>query len=148
MFRTTIFRQTMFAEFESIVHEYEKKKVALTEEKLSSIYYKLNKKYYGDNVISDTLIRYEWMRIPHFYTPFYVYKYATGMISAICIASKILDDNKYAETYKKEFLSAGGSDYPLNILKNIGIDITTKKPYDIAFNYIKEKEKELKRLMK
>ena len=146
--RTTIFRQTMFAEFESIVHKYEKKNIALTEEKLSSTYYKLNKLYYGHNVISDKPIRYEWMRIPHFYTPFYVYKYATGMISAICIASKILEDNKYADVYKKDFLSAGGSNYPLNILKNIGIDITKDDPYKIAFKYINEKEKELKRLMK
>ena len=146
--RTTIFRQTMFAEFEKIVHECERKKIALTEEKLSSIYYKLNKKYYGNNVVSDKSIRYEWMRIPHFYTPFYVYKYATGMISAICIASKILQDHKYADVYKEEFLSAGGSDYPLNILKNIGIDITTDEPYKVAFKYINDKEKELKRLLK
>ena len=146
--RTTIFRQTMFAEFEKKVHECERKNIPLTEEKLSSIYYKLNRLYYGKNVISDKNIRYEWMRIPHFYTPFYVYKYATGMLSAICIASRILKDNKYAKVYKESFLSAGGSNYPLNILKNIGIDITTDEPYKIAFDYIKEKEKELKELIK
>jgi oligoendopeptidase F len=146
--RTTIFRQTMFAEFEKIVHECERKHISLTEEKISSIYYKLNKKYYGNHVISDKNIRFEWERIPHFYTPFYVYKYATGMISAICIASKILEDNKYASIYKEKFLSAGGSDYPLNILKNIGIDMTTDKPYKIAFKYIEDKLKELNKLMK
>lgn len=145
--RTTIFRQTMFAEFEKIIHEYEQKGISLTEDKISSVYYELNKKYYGDNVISDEEIKYEWMRIPHFYSPFYVYKYATGMISAICIASKILSDNKYADIYKEKFLSAGGKDYPLNILKDIGIDMTTNEPYEIAFNHIKAKEEELKRIL-
>ena len=146
--RTTIFRQTMFAEFEKIIHEYEKKGLSLTEDRISKTYYKLNKLYYGNNVICDKQIRYEWERIPHFYTSFYVYKYATGMISAICIAANILKNHDYAQKYKEKFLAAGGSNYPLEILNSIGIDITTKKPYEVAFSYIKEKLKELKSLMK
>ncbi len=146
--RTTIFRQTMFAEFEKIIHDYERKGISLTEDKISKTYYKLNKLYYGNNVISDKQIRYEWERIPHFYTSFYVYKYATGMISAICIAANILKNKKYAKEYEEKFLAAGGSNYPLEILNSIGIDITTRKPYEVAFAYIEEKLKELKNLMK
>lgn len=140
-YRTTIFRQTMFAEFEWIAHDKEEQGIALTEEELSNTYYKLNKLYFGKDVVSDKEIRYEWMRIPHFYTPFYVYKYATGLISAISIATSILNNEEGAKEKYIKFLSSGGSNYPLEILKLAGIDITSEKPYENAFKYFEEKLK-------
>ena len=146
--RTTIYRQTMFAEFEMIMHEKEQNGVPLTEEELSNTYYDLNKLYYGDNVVSDDLIRYEWSRIPHFYTPFYVYKYATGLSAALSIASRILDgDEKTKENYL-EFLSSGGNNYPLEILKKVDVDMTTSKPVEEALSMFKEKLENLKELIK
>lgn len=146
--RTTIFRQTMFAEFEMIMHEKEQKGIPLTEEEISNTYYDLNKLYYGDNVVSDDDIRYEWSRIPHFYTPFYVYKYATGLSSALSIASRILKGDTQTRDNYLEFLSSGGSDYPLNILKKVGVDMTTSKPIEEALSMFKEKLEELKELTK
>lgn len=140
-YRTTIFRQTMFAEFEKIAHDNEEQGISLTEEELSSTYYNLNKLYFGEDVVSDKEIRYEWMRIPHFYTPFYVYKYATGLISAISIVTSILKGEEGAKEKYIKFLSSGGSNYPLEILKTAGIDITTEKPYEDAFKYFEEKLK-------
>jgi len=146
--RTTIFRQTMFAEFEKIMHEKEQNNIPLTEEEISNTYYELNKLYYGDNVVSDDNIRYEWSRIPHFYTPFYVYKYATGLSSALSIANRILKgDNETKENYLK-FLSSGGNDYPLNILNKVGVDMTTSKPIEEALALFEEKQKVLKKLIK
>jgi len=146
--RSTIYRQTMFAEFEMIMHEKEQNGVPLTEEELSNTYYDLNKLYYGDNVVSDDLIRYEWSRIPHFYTPFYVYKYATGLSAALSIASRILDgDEKTKENYL-EFLSSGGNNYPLEILKKVDVDMTTSKPIEEALSMFRDKLEELKELIK
>lgn len=144
--RTTIYRQTMFAEFEKIIHDKEESGVALTEEEFSNTYYNLNKLYYGDNVVSDDLIRYEWARIPHFYSSFYVYKYATGLSCAIKIATDILNNKENALENYLEFLSSGGSDYPLNILKKTGIDITSGEAIDEALKVFKEKVYELKNL--
>jgi oligoendopeptidase F len=126
--RTTIYRQTMFAEFEMIMHDKEQNGDALTPKVLGDTYYELNKLYYGDGVVSDDLIRYEWSRIPHFYSPFYVYKYATGLCAAIAIATDILDGKKGAKENYLEFLKSGSSDYPLNILKKCGIDMTSSEP--------------------
>lgn len=126
--RTTIYRQTMFAEFEMIIHDKEQNGEALTPKVLGDTYYELNKLYYGDGVVSDDLIRYEWSRIPHFYSPFYVYKYATGLCAAIAIASDILSGKKGAKENYLEFLKSGSSDYPLNILKKCGIDMTSSEP--------------------
>ena len=145
--RTTIFRQTMFAEFEMIMHEKEANNIPLTEEEFSKTYYELNKLYYGDNVISDDYIRYEWSRIPHFYTSFYVYKYATGLSAAIAIASDILSGKEGAVDKYLEFLSSGGSDYPLNILKKTGVDMTTSEPIIKSINMFREKLEELKKLI-
>ncbi len=145
--RTTIYRQTMFAEFEMLMHEKEQEGIPLTEEEISNTYYDLNKLYYGDSVVSDEDIKYEWSRIPHFYTPFYVYKYATGLSSALSIASRILKgDTKTRDAYL-EFLSSGGKDYPLNILKKVGVDMTTPKPIEEALGMFKEKLDELKKLV-
>lgn len=145
--RTTIFRQTMFAEYESIMHDKYAKGQSLTEENFSTTYYELNKLYYGDNVISDDEIRYEWARIPHFYSSFYVYKYATGLSSAISIAYEILNGNTEVRDAYLKFLQSGGSDYPLNILKNVGVDLTTKKPVLTAMKVFKDKLEELKKLV-
>lgn len=146
--RTTLFRQTMFAEFEMIMHDKEQNGVPLTEEEISNTYYDLNKLYYGNNVVSDDDIRYEWSRIPHFYTPFYVYKYATGLSSALSIASRILKgDNETRDNYL-EFLSSGGNDYPLEILKKVGVDMATSKPIEEALSMFKDKLNEVKELIK
>ncbi|MBQ2947252.1 MAG: oligoendopeptidase F [Bacilli bacterium] len=146
--RATLYRQTMFAEFEMLMHKKEQDGIPLTEEEISNTYYELNKLYYGNNVVSDNNIRYEWARIPHFYTPFYVYKYATGLSSALSIANRILKgDNKTKENYLT-FLSSGGNDYPLNILKRVGVDMKTPKPVGEALTLFKEKLNELKQLIK
>lgn len=145
--RTTLYRQTMFAEFEMLMHQKEKEGVSLTEEEISNTYYELNKLYYGQTIVSDDEIRYEWSRIPHFYTPFYVYKYATGLSSALSIASRILKgDEKTKEDYLV-FLSSGGNDYPLNILKKVGVYMETPKPIEEAFSMFEEKINELKELI-
>ena len=124
-FKSTIFRQTMFAEFERDVHALKEKGEILTNEALSNYYYELNKKYFGPNVVVDDVIRYEWERIPHFYYDFYVYKYAIGLSCACYIVDNILNKKENAlEDYKK-FLKSGGSDYPANELKIAGIDITS-----------------------
>ncbi len=146
--RATIFRQTMFAEFEMIMHEKEQNEIPITEEELSSTYYNLNKLYYGDNVISDDEIRYEWSRIPHFYTPFYVYKYATGLSAALSIASRILDGHKKTKENYLDFLSSGGNNYPLEILKKVDVDMTTSKPIEEALSMFENKLNELKELIK
>ena len=145
--RTTLYRQTMFAEFEKMVFEKYKEGTPLTEEEFSNTYYELNKKYYGDNVVSDEDIKYEWSRIPHFYTPFYVYKYATGISSAILIASEILKGNEDMKKSYMEFLKSGGSNYPLEILSKTGIDIKSGDAIKKAIKYAEEKLKELKELI-
>lgn len=137
MFRTTLFRQTMFAEFEKISHDMEQQGKPLTPKSLSDVYLKLNKKYYGPAVVHNKPISYEWARIPHFYTVFYVYKYATGITSAVNIANSILSDGANVERYKK-FLSAGGSDSPYEILKIAGVDLATKQPFENAMKEFKD----------
>lgn len=132
MFRTTVFRQTMFAEFEKFSHESVESGQPLSSDRLSEYYFSLNKKYYGDGVIHDDYIRYEWSRIPHFYSAFYVYKYATGLICAVNIAKRLLSGEKgFCEKYKS-FLSSGGSMYPLEILKLVDIDLTKTDAFDSA----------------
>lgn len=145
--RTTIYRQTMFAEFEMLMHDKYEAGIPITEQELSDTYYELNKLYYGDNIISDDDIRYEWSRIPHFYTPFYVYKYATGLSAAIAIASDILEGNEETKNAYLEFLKSGGSDYPLSILKRVGVDMTTKTPIEKAIKMFDEKLEELQKLI-
>ena len=146
--RTTIFRQTMFAEFEMIMHEKYKNNIPLTEPEFSETYMNLNKLYYGNNIISDDEIRLEWARIPHFYTSFYVYKYATGLASALVIANNILNNVDGAKENYIKFLSSGCSDYPLEILKKCGVDITDKKVLENAFNIFENRLNEAKKLIK
>ena len=145
--RTTIYRQTMFAEFEKIMHEKYATGESLTEDNFSQTYYNLNKLYYGEDVVSDENIRYEWARIPHFYSSFYVYKYATGLSSAIAIAHKILSGDEKARDAYLQLLSSGGSNYPLELLREAGIDMTTKEPILSAIDMFDEKLEELKQLI-
>ena len=133
-FRTTVFRQVMFAEFEKITHEMAEKGEALTAEALSQKYYELNKLYYGDDMVVDEEISCEWARIPHFYRSFYVYKYATGFSAAIAISRMIMNEGKAAVDRYKKFLKSGSSDYPLNILKKAGVDLSVAKPIDDALD--------------
>jgi oligoendopeptidase F len=137
-FRTTVYRQTMFAEFEMTIHKLAKEGEILTYDLLSNTYYALNKKYYGENVIVDKSIEIEWARIPHFYTSFYVYKYATGFTSAMAILNLIKKDKDEAIVKYHEFLSSGGSDYPIEILKNAGVDMSNTKPIELAMGIFKE----------
>lgn len=145
--RTTIFRQTMFAEFEYVMHNKYKENIPLTEKEFSKTYYDLNKLYYGNDIISDEEIALEWARIPHFYTSFYVYKYATGLCAGLIIANNILTNKPNAREDYLKFLSSGCSDYPLNILKECGIDITKKEVLENAFNIFENRLKELKELI-
>ena len=126
-FKSTVFRQTMFAEFEKITHERVEKGDALTSADFKDIYYNLNKLYFGDAVISDEEIAYEWSRIPHFYTDFYVYKYATGFSSAVTLSKNILSGDKEKLKAYLNFLKDGSNHYPLEQLKNAGVDLTTKE---------------------
>ena len=145
--RTTIFRQTKFAEFEMIMHNKYKENIPLTEQEFSKTYYDLNKLYYGNDIICDEEISLEWERIPHFYTSFYVYKYATGLCAALIIANNILENKPNAREDYMKFLSSGCSDYPLNILKNCRIDITKKEVLNNAFNIFENRLNELKELI-
>lgn len=145
--RTTLYRQTQFAEFESIVHTKTFNDEVLTCDDFCNIYYDLNKKYYGDNVISDDVIKLEWARIPHFYNSFYVYKYATGISIACKIANDILNNKENAISNYMKFLSSGGSDYPLEILKSVGIDIVNDNTIDDALNMFNETLNEFKKIL-
>lgn len=146
MFRTTLFRQTMFAEFELEAHKLAEADAPITANALSEIYYNLNKKYYGKAVTHNDLIRYEWARIPHFYTSFYVYQYATGITAAISIANNILKNGEKAFKGYKQFLSAGGSMPPIEILKLAGVDLTTEEPFKVAMKEFKDTLNELIRI--
>ncbi len=146
MIRTTLFRQTQFAEFESKAHSLVEEGEPLTKELLSSVYLELNKKYYGSAVISDDLIKLEWARIPHFYRAFYVYKYATGIISALAIADRILNEGKTAVDDYFKFLSSGSSDGPIELLKIAGVDLTKRQPFESAFKVFEDTLKEFKQM--
>ncbi|MDR2938893.1 MAG: oligoendopeptidase F [Clostridiales bacterium] len=126
-FRGTLFRQAMFAEFEMETHQMVQNGIPLTSASLNEAYRALNRKYYGDGIILDEEIDYEWSRIPHFYSSFYVYKYATGYSAATALAKKIKGESSAAGKYI-EFLKSGSSDYPLNLLKKAGVDMLGKGP--------------------
>ncbi|MBO5305077.1 MAG: oligoendopeptidase F [Clostridia bacterium] len=145
MIRTTLFRQTMFAEFEKFAHEVIENGEPLSYEKMNKYYGQLNAEYYGDSVVTDDFITYEWARIPHFYRSFYVYKYATGITCAINIVNNILKDPSYVDKYKK-FLQCGGSQYPMDNLAIVGIDLTKKTPFYTAMREFADVLKELKKI--
>ena len=146
--KATIYRQTMFSEFERMMSESMQNHESLTEEVFSDTYYKLNQEYFKDSVIIDDEIRYEWMRISHFYRPFYVYQYATGLISALCIVSDIVSKKKDAVEHYIDFLKSGSSKKVLDILKMVDVDFTTKTPFEKAFHLIEEKLEELESIVK
>ena len=147
MIRATLFRQSMFAEFEKTIHEKVENGENLSCEDLNKIYYELNKKYFGSNIIVDEKIQYEWARIPHFYSDFYVYKYATGISSAISIANKIIKNGiPYIEKYMN-MLKQGRSKKSIDLLKMVDVDLETKEVYEEAINFYNEKIKELEELI-
>ena len=141
-FRGTVYRQTMFAEFEKMIHESVEAGESLTSQAMQKMYRKLNQKYFGDALVIDKKLDYEWARIPHFYYNFYVYKYATGYSAAAALADKIQNDGPEAAAKYLKFLKAGGSDYPLNILKKAGVDMEKAQPIENAAakfkNYLKQ----------
>lgn len=131
-FRTTLFRQTMFAEFEDITHKAIESGETLTAEWMCQQYENLNAQYYGSAVEKDDVIRYEWARIPHFYNAFYVYKYATGYSAATAISKKILTEGKPAAQDYIRFLKTGESDHPIELLKIAGVDMSSPLPVQQA----------------
>lgn len=146
MFRTTLFRQTMFSEFEVEAHTLAERGEPINAEALSSVYYALNKKYYGRAVRHNDLIRYEWARIPHFYSSYYVYKYATGLTAAVTIADNILKRGEEHYEKYKQFLSAGGSMPPLDILRLAEVDLETDAPYKRAMKEFSDTLSELEKM--
>lgn len=147
MIRATLIRQAMFAEFEKEVHSKVEASESLTSDILNDIYYYLVKKYFGESCIIDEEIKYEWARIPHFYRCFYVYKYSTGITSAIVIASKILSGEKgYVEKYIN-MLSQGGAKDSLSLLRMVDVDLEKEETYETAFEYFRKNLKELKNII-
>lgn len=145
-FKGTVYRQTMFAEFEMLAHEKAEKGEGITAQLLEDIYYELNKKYFGDGMVSDPEIAMEWARIPHFYTPFYVYQYATGFSAAIAISNKIINGEPgIVEAYKK-FLSGGSSMDCIDLLKICGVDMTSTEPVENALQVFEERLAEFKEI--
>ena len=145
-FRTTLFRQTMFAEFEKITHGLQEQGETLTADRLCEIYYDLNKLYFGEEICVDQEIAMEWARIPHFYTPFYVYQYATGFSAAIALAKQILEKGVPAVEQYKKFLKGGSSMYPLELLKMAGVDMEQKAPVQDALAVFAQYLDEMERL--
>lgn len=134
--RSTIFRQTLFSEFELFAHTTIENEQPLTYKELNEKYFELNKKYYGSSCKLPEELKYEWSRIPHFYRPYYVYSYSTGMLTGITIASRLLKESDFAKKYI-EFLSNGTHRPAVEVLKEIGIDLTTTNPFEQAFEFIK-----------
>lgn len=145
-FRTTLFRQTMFAEFEKITHGLQEQGETLTADRLCEIYYDLNKLYFGEEICVDQEIAMEWARIPHFYTPFYVYQYATGFSAAIALSKQILEQGAPAVEQYKKFLKGGSSMYPLELLKVAGVDMEQKAPVQDALAVFAQYLDEMERL--
>ncbi len=145
--RTTVYRQVQFAEFEKFVHNEITEGRSLQAEVLENYWLDSNRRYYGEALTIDKELAHEWSRIPHYYTPFYVYKYATGYSAATAFAAAILSGNPEAVEKYLGFLKAGGSDYSLNILKNAGVDLNTPQPVTVTLNKFAEKLAEFKKLL-
>lgn len=146
MIRSTLYRQTQFAEFEEFAHSSVENGVPLTKDNMCEKYLEINKKYYGPSVISDDNIKYEWARIPHFYRAFYVYKYSTGIISAMSIVNRILTEGKSAINDYFKFLSSGNSDGPVELLNIAGVDLTKRNAFDGAFEVFRDALEQFKNL--
>ena len=145
--RTTVYRQVQFAEFEKCIHEEISAGKTLVAKNLEELWLALNKKYYGKSLTLDRELSAEWSRIPHFYTPFYVYKYATGYSAATTFADLILQNKSDAKEKYLHFLSSGGSDYSLTLLQKAGVDLNTPMPVEYTLKKFKEKLTELKTLL-
>jgi len=147
LFKASIFRQTMFAEFEKQIAEKDKKDIILTGDELNNTYLDLVKKYFGKDVFIDEEIKYEWQRIPHFYYNFYVYKYSTGLAAASHIVKSILENKEGAKENYLDFLKTGGRDYPLNELKIAGVDLEDKNVIISAMDMFKYYLDKLEKLL-
>ena len=147
LFKGTIYRQTMFAEFEKEIYEDVENDIPLTAEHLNDKYYELNKKYFGENVVVDEEIKYEWTRIPHFYYNFYVYKYATGLSAACHIVNNILSGKNNAVSDYKKFLSCGTTLNPIDSLKLAGVDLTKKEVIESAIKMFDDTIEEFKSIL-
>lgn len=146
-FKGTVFRQTQFAEFEHWLHQQDANGVALTAETLADAYAELNQRYYGEDLTFDEEIAYEWARIPHFYYNYYVYQYATGEAAATTLADKILTQGDAAVTAYKDYLKAGSSDYPLQVIEKAGVNMQEKDYLQQAFTVFEERLTELENLL-
>jgi oligoendopeptidase F len=148
MFRTTLYRQTMFAEFELKINELSAQGESLTADTLNSIYLELNKLYFGDGIVLDKQISLEWARIPHFYYDYYVYQYATGIAAAIALSSRILSVGESAVKDYIGFLSGGSSKDPISLLRGAGVDMATPEPINEALKVFGDLIKEMDELYK
>lgn len=146
-FRSTVFRQTMFAEFEKIIYEQVEQGGALTADYLSATYKELNEKYYGPSMVVDDEIAIEWARIPHFYYNYYVFQYATGYSAAVSLSQQILEEGEPAVERYLNFLKSGRSDYPINVLQKAGVDMTKEEPVDNALKLFGELVDEMDKLI-
>ena len=146
-FRATLFRQTLFAEFEHKIHSNAEQGIPLTADSLTEIYLALNAKYYGAETVIDDLIGIEWGRIPHFYYTFYVYQYATGISAACALVQQVLQEGQPAVDRYLKFLSSGSSDYSINLLKKAGVDMTTPEPIHQAFQIFEAHLSEMEKLL-
>lgn len=146
-FKGTVFRQTMFAEFEKKAHEMAEAGKSLTAKSLNEMYYELNKQYFGPDMCVDQDIEVEWARIPHFYTPFYVYQYATGFSAAMAIAKMIREEGQPAVDRYMKFLASGGSDYPIELLKIAGVDMSKPDAVKMGLQVFEELLDEMEELL-
>jgi oligoendopeptidase F len=145
--RGTLFRQTMFAEFEKVIHAIEESGDALTLEVFKTEYRKLLEAYFGDAVVIDPQLALESLRIPHFYSAFYVYKYATGISAAVALSERVLAKKPDAVEKYLAFLNAGGSRFPLETLKVAGVDMTTAVPIESTLQLFERRVSELEELL-
>lgn len=146
-FKGTVFRQTQFAEFEHLIHEEDAAGTPLTSEFMSEKYGELNKKYYGAAVENTAGIEYEWARIPHFYMNYYVYQYATGFCAATALADRILEKEDNALEDYLAYLKAGSSDYPIEVMKKAGVDMTNKEYIQRAMKVFEDRLKQLEEIV-
>ena len=145
--RGTLFRQTMFAEFEQQIHDQAEQGEPLTADTLSAMYHALNEKYYGAEAVVDELIDIEWARVPHFYYNFYVYQYATGISAALALVQQIMQEGRPAVERYLQFLSSGSSDYSIELLKKAGVDMTSPEPVRQALKVFDTHLSEMEKLL-
>ena len=137
-FRTTLYRQTMFAEFELKTHEWQEQGKGVTADRLCKLYLELNQLYFGKEVVMDEEIAMEWARIPHFYNSYYVYQYATGYAAAIALSRRILKEGECAVKNYLRFLQGGSSKDPIDLLRDAGVDMTSERPIEEALKFFEE----------